>query len=296
MRHLLSAEDLSKEEVEEILSLARSFREGKSLSLRGSVALFFAEPSTRTRLSFEKAAKELGLETQLIGYGESSSVKGESFEDTLRTLEALGFSAVVFRVPFVFFPYPPYLKELKLSLINGGDGTHQHPSQGLTDLLTLLDAFGELKGVKVLFVGDVKHSRVFRSDAYLLKLFGAKVGVCGPAPLIPREVEADEVFYDLDEALPWADAVVWLRLQRERQKENAVPSLSSYFKQFGLTPERYEKVKLFLHPGPVNRNVDVAEELVYGEKSLVLKQVENGLLVRKAVYAFLLKNSPEGAS
>jgi len=289
MRSLISSADLLKEEVEEILRYAEEFKKGKRETIKASVVLFFAEPSTRTRLSFEKAAKELGMETYLVSGSESSTVKGESFFDTLKTFEGLGFDYVVFRVPFVFYPYRETVESLNLRLVSAGDGTHQHPSQGLIDLFTLKEKFGELKGLKILYVGDIKHSRVFRSGALLFNMFGAEVGVCGPRTLIPRNVEVFKVrvFDDVDKGIDWADVVIWLRLQKERQKENYIPSESSYFKQFGLTKERFEKVKFYMHPGPVNRNVDIDYELVYTEKSLIQKQVENGIPVRKAIYKFL---------
>lgn len=290
MKSLISSYDLSKEEVEEILNLAKEFKKGRVDNLKASVVLFFAEPSTRTRLSFEKAARELGISTYLVSANESSTVKGESFEDTLRTLEAMGYDFVVFRIPFVFFPYKPLVDKLNLRLINAGDGTHQHPSQGLIDLFTLVEKFGEVKGLRILYVGDIKHSRVFRSGLPLFNLFGADVGVCGPATLVPRKIKelgVKEVFNDVDKGIEWADVVIWLRLQKERQRENYVPSENSYFKQFGLTEERYEKVKYYMHPGPVNRNVDIAYNLVYTDKSLIYEQVRNGIPVRKAIYKFL---------
>ncbi|AAC06675.1 aspartate carbamoyltransferase catalytic subunit [Aquifex aeolicus] len=289
MRSLISSLDLTREEVEEILKYAKEFKEGKEETIKASAVLFFSEPSTRTRLSFEKAARELGIETYLVSGSESSTVKGESFFDTLKTFEGLGFDYVVFRVPFVFFPYKEIVKSLNLRLVNAGDGTHQHPSQGLIDFFTIKEHFGEVKDLRVLYVGDIKHSRVFRSGAPLLNMFGAKIGVCGPKTLIPRDVEVFkvDVFDDVDKGIDWADVVIWLRLQKERQKENYIPSESSYFKQFGLTKERFEKVKLYMHPGPVNRNVDIDHELVYTEKSLIQEQVKNGIPVRKAIYKFL---------
>ncbi|GAB6065564.1 aspartate carbamoyltransferase catalytic subunit [Aquifex pyrophilus] len=290
MRSLISVSDLKREEIEEILRLAKGFKEGKGEKISASVVLFFAEPSTRTRLSFEKSARELGMETYLVSSSESSTVKGESFYDTLKTFEGLGFDYVVFRVPFVLFPYTEIADSLNLRLINAGDGTHQHPSQGLIDLFTLTEHFGDIKGLNILYVGDIKHSRVFRSGAPLFKMFGAKVSVCGPSTLIPRDIKVfgiEKVFSSVDEGIEWADVVIWLRLQKERQKENYIPSESSYFKRFGLTPERYEKVKLYMHPGPVNRNVDISYDLLYTEKSLIQKQVENGIPVRKAIYKFL---------
>jgi len=290
MRSLISILDLKKEEVEEILKLAKGFKEGKEEKIKASAVLFFAEPSTRTRLSFEKSARELGIETYTVSSTESSTVKGESFYDTLKTFEGLGFDYVVFRIPFVLFPYADMVKSVNLRLINAGDGTHQHPSQGLIDLFTLIEHFGDVKNLNILYVGDIKHSRVFRSGAPLFKMFGAKVSVCGPSTLIPRDIEVfriEKVFKSVDEGIEWADVVIWLRLQKERQKENFIPSETSYFKHFGLTKERYEKVRYYMHPGPVNRNVDIDYDLVYTEKSLIYMQVKNGIYVRKAIYGFL---------
>lgn len=290
MRSLISSYDLTKDEVEEILYLAKEFKNGKNFHIKASAILFFAEPSTRTRLSFEKAAKELGISTYLVNANESSTVKGESWEDTLITLEAMGFDFMVFRVPFVLYPYKPLISKIDMRLINAGDGTHQHPSQGLIDLFTLREKFGEIKGLRVLYVGDIKHSRVFRSGLPLFKMFGAKVSVCGPATLIPREIDrlgVEKVFNDIDLGIDWADVVIWLRLQKERQKENYITSEKSYFKQFGLTEERYERVKYYMHPGPVNRNIDIAQDLVYTEKSLIYNQVQNGPPIRKAIFKFL---------
>ena len=292
MRSLISVRDLSKEDVSHILDLARSFREGKEDALEGDVVLMFLEPSTRTRISFEKACRKLGLETYSVVGDSSSLTKGESFYDTLKTFSALGYKAVVFRTPFVLFPYDNYLSGLDLSLINAGDGTHQHPTQGLIDLLTIMDKLGDLEGKNILYVGDITHSRVFRSGAPILTMFGAKVSVCAPKTLIPRDIDAfgvEKTFKDLEEAMDWADAVIWLRLQKERQKENLIPSAESYFRLFGLTKERYKKIKgYFMHPGPVNRGIDIDGDLLYSDKSLIQEQVKNGLYVRMAVVRWCL--------
>lgn len=292
MKSLISVRDLSKQQVEEILSLATLAREGRIEGIKGSVVLLFLEPSTRTRISFEKACRELGLDTFNVLGETSSMVKGESFLDTLKTFEALGFTGVVFRVPFVLFPYEELVRSLKLSLINAGDGTHQHPTQGLLDLFTAKEAFGRVEGLKVLYVGDISHSRVFRSGAPLFREFGAEVAVCGPGTLIPRDVGVfgvEKVFKSVDEGIEWADLVVWLRLQKERQKENLIPSERSYFEQFGLTKERHKRLRgFFMHPGPVSREVDIAGELLYSDKSLIQEQVKNGLYVRMAVLRWCL--------
>ena len=293
MKSLVSVRDISREEANDILNNARLVKGSKIKPIDGTVALLFLEPSTRTRISFEKACRKLGLDTFTV-LGESSSmVKGESFFDTLKTFEALGFSGVVFRVPFVLFPYENIVENLNISLINAGDGTHQHPTQGLIDIFTALEAYGDLKDLKVLYVGDISHSRVFRSGVYLFNMFGAKVSVCGPRTLIPRDIRTlgvKEVFDSADEGIEWADLVIWLRLQRERQRENLVPSEKSYFERFGLTRERYKRLRgFFMHPGPVNREVDIAGELLYSDKSLVLEQVKNGLFVRMAVLRWCLE-------
>ena len=292
MRSLISVRDLSREEVMGIINMAEELRSGKTFQIGGDLALLFFEPSTRTRISFEKAGRYLGMETYTVTQPTSSMVKGESFLDTLKTFHALGFRAVVFRVPFTFFPYEETVKEAGLSLINAGDGSHQHPTQGLIDLFTLLDQYKNLEGKKILFVGDISFSRVFRSTAPLLKMFGARLGVCGPRTLIPRDIhvfEVEKVFDEVEEGLEWADSAIWLRIQKERQKENLIPSERSYFLQFGLTQERYKKIKdFFMHPGPVNRNVDIDGDLLYSDKSLILQQVRNGLFVRMAVLRWCL--------
>ncbi len=292
-KHLISVRDLSKEDIDLLRHLSNRFRDGERETLEGDVALFFLESSTRTRLSFEKACRLLGLRTYYAGRGESSIEKGESLRDTIKTLQALGFRALVLRVPFVLFPYEGYKGE-EISLINAGDGTHQHPTQGLIDLFTAIEVFGSLGNLKVLYIGDILHSRVFRSGAYLFSLYGAKVGVCGPKTLIPSDLSpfgVEQVFDSVDEAIEWADLCIWLRLQEERFTESYIPSKESYFLQFGLTKERYKRLKgYFMHPGPVNLYVDVDAEVVYLDKSLVLKQVEMGLYVRMAVLYWALKD------
>lgn len=288
MRSLISVRDLTQEEVLSLYESYLWFKKGVLEKLKGRVCLLFLEPSTRTRLSFEVACDNLGLLRSTITQKDSSLMKGESFKDTLITLRELGFDGVIFRLPFVLYPYEELL-DLGISLINGGDGTHEHPTQGLIDLFVALDRFKDLKGKRVLYVGDVKYSRVFRSGSYLFKMFGAMVGICSPPELSLQEHDCvDEIFYKVDEALPWAHLVIYLRLQRERYKDLVIEE-ESYFKHFGLTKERYEKIKgFFMHPGPVIRGIDVEPSLVYSEKSLILEQVRAGVFVREAVltYAF----------
>lgn len=292
-KHLISVKDLNKEEVEHIRSLTEDFIRGEVKRLEGDVALLFLESSTRTRFSFERACRLLGLNPYYAGRGESSIEKGESFGDTIRTLQTLGFKALIFRVPFVLFPYEEYLKE-RISLINAGDGTHQHPTQGLVDLFTAIEALGDLEGKKVLYVGDILHSRVFRSGAHLFHMYGAKIGVCGPATLIPSDLTpfgVEKVFDSVDDAIEWADLCIWLRLQEERFKEKYIPGKESYFLQFGLTEERYHRLRgYFMHPGPVNLYVDIDAQVLYSDKSLVLRQVEKGLYVRMAVLYWALSD------
>ncbi len=291
MKSLLCASDLTREDVQKLYRLYKSFKGGERKTLEGNAALLFLESSTRTRLSFQLACESLGLKAYYAGRYETSIEKGESFKDTLLTLRALGFRVVIVRVPFALYPYTAY-HNLGMSLINAGDGSHQHPTQGLLDLFTLLDTFGSLEGLNILYVGDILHSRVFRSGSYFLKMYSAHVGVCGPRTLIPSDLTpfgVEKVFDDVDTALEWAHVVIYLRLQEERFKENYIPSKESYFLQFGLTKERYKKIKTyFMHPGPVNAYVDIDGDLIYSEKSLVLKQVEKGLYTRMALLYYLL--------
>ncbi|MEJ5338336.1 MAG: aspartate carbamoyltransferase catalytic subunit [Aquificaceae bacterium] len=292
-KHLISVRDLSREDIHKLKFLSERFSRGERESLEGDVALLFLESSTRTRFSFEKACRLLGLRTYYAGRGESSIEKGESFRDTVRSLHALGFKTIVFRIPYVLFPYEDYMKE-SISLINAGDGTHQHPTQGLIDLFTAQEVLGSLEGRRVVYVGDILHSRVFRSGSYLLNLYGAEIGVCGPRTLIPSDLSpfgVKRVFDSVDEAIEWADLCIWLRLQEERFRENFIASKESYFLQFGLTRERYKKLKgYFMHPGPVNLYVDIDSELLYSDKSLIMRQVEKGLYVRMAVLYWALRD------
>lgn len=292
MRSLISVRDLTRDDVMGIINIAKDIKNGKTPRMDGDIALLFLEPSTRTRISFEKAVRTLGMTPYTVTDSTSSMVKGESFQDTILTFAFLGFRAVVFRIPFTLFPYEDLVNRSGISLINAGDSSHQHPTQGLIDLFTLTESFGDVENRRVLFVGDILYSRVFRSTAPLLKLFGARIGVSGPRTLIPRDIhvfEVEKVFDDVDEGIEWADAVIWLRLQKERQRDNLISSEKSYFMQFGLTEERHKKLKgYFMHPGPVNRNVDIDGDLIYSEKSLIKDQVRNGIFIRTAVLSWCL--------
>ncbi len=298
MKNLLSVEPLKVEDIEKIFSKARSFKkEGISKKYSGDWILMFLEPSTRTRLSFERALNHLGFKTYLFTAEGSSLKKGETLRDTFLTLHAQGFEGVVIRTPI-----NGQLKEVEdipLKIINAGDGTNEHPTQALIDAYTLFEHFSSLKNLKVVYVGDIKFSRVFRSGLKLLKKLGAKVAICAPRSLKPAETELlplDADFSSLDEALEWCDAAIFLRIQKERQNQPLITSERDYLQLYGLTPERAkflkDRKKVYLHPGPVNRNVEIASSEVYGKGSLILKQVENGIFVRAAVvdllYEYLL--------
>jgi aspartate carbamoyltransferase catalytic subunit len=303
LRHLLSLDGLNGKTISSLLDQAQALR-GNALNgtgLRGTLAgktvctLFF-EPSTRTRSSFQLAAQRLGAD--LLGFDvlASSAKKGESALDTLRNLEAMGVDAFVVRLAedgaaaaLAAGARPGTV------LINGGDGRSNHPTQGLLDMLTLRQRKGaDFSRLKVVIVGDVKHSRVARSDLHALRALGAgEIRVCGPRNLLPDAgvLAGCRVFDDLDEAVQGVDAVMMLRLQRERMEEGLVPSLDQYFKQFGLTPERLAaaaKDAIVMHPGPMNRGVEIADAVADGPQSVILDQVSNGVAVRMAVMKALL--------
>jgi len=295
MDKLLSVEDLNPNLVEEIFKTAFTFKEkGIPKKYNGDWVLMFLEPSTRTRLSFEKALRRLGFETYLFSSEGSSMKKGETLKDTVLTLTAQGFEGVVIRTPI-----NGHLKEISdlgIKVINAGDGTNEHPTQALIDAFTLRETFGGIKGLKILYVGDIKFSRVFRSGVKLFKRLEAEVGICAPRSFRPADLEllgVDRDFNDIDQALSWCDVAVFLRIQKERQNQPLITSERDYLNRFGLTPERAsflrKEGKFYMHPGPVNRNVEIASAEVYGENSLILKQVENGVFVRAAVVDLLCR-------
>ena len=297
-KDLVGLERLSGDQIRGILDLAARFREisdrpiKKLPVLRGKtiVNLFF-EPSTRTRISFEFAEKRLGADTVNIGASRSSVSKGETLVDTARNLEAMRIDMVVIRhwsagaAAFLANRIPS-------NVVNAGDGAHEHPTQGLLDLLTLRDRFGRLEGLRVCVVGDVLHSRVARSNIYGLLNTGAKVAVCGPRTLVPAAVEelGCRVFARVEDALEWADALNVLRLQLERMQAGFVPSLREYNRVFGVTRRRLAqapRAPAILHPGPMNRGVEIDSDVADGPHSVVLRQVTNGVAVRMAVLALL---------
>lgn len=304
-RHLLGIEDLTIDDIELILNTSRSFKEistraiKKVPTLRGKTVInLFYEPSTRTRSSFEIAAKRLSADTINFSISGSSVVKGESLIDTGRNLQSMAPDIIVVRHGAAGAPQllAQYCKDS--CIVNAGDGMHEHPTQALLDALTILDHKRKLEGLKVAIVGDIAHSRVARSNALLLTKMQAQVWVCGPPTLIPWQFEqyGATVTYHLKEALQGADVVMMLRTQRERQKEVFYPSVKEYFILYGLNKQKMEwarKDSLVMHPGPINRGVEIDPELADGEYSVILEQVTNGVAVRMAILYLLLGASEE---
>ncbi len=305
-RHLLGLEGLLQEELTLILDTARSFREildrpiKKVPPLQGKtiVNLFF-ESSTRTRISFELAERRLSADVVNFAATGSSVSKGETLKDTARNIEAMKIDMVVIRHSSAGAPH--FLSRVvDANVLNAGDGAHEHPTQGLLDLYTLRQKFGSLKGLRVGIVGDILHSRVARSNIYGLTIMGAKVSVCGPATLIPREIEklGVEVYHHLDDVIPHVDALNVLRIQLERQKIGFFPSLREYHRYFGVTKERLARAEnpvTILHPGPINRDVELSADVADSEHSVILEQVTNGVAVRMAVL-YLLGTPGKGLS
>lgn len=300
-RHLLELAPYSADEILLVLETARHFREVldrriKSVpSLRGvTVVNLFYEPSTRTRLSFELAEKRLSAETINFSKSGSSVVKGETLKDTVQNIEAMKIDMVVARHSSPGVPH--FLtRVLDSVIINAGDGAHEHPTQALLDLLTLSDLYGDLEGLRVAIVGDITHSRVARSNIHGLDALGAEVIVCGPKTMIPVGVETlpCRVTHDLDEALEFADVAMALRIQLERQEAELFPSLREYHDRFGIGMhhlDRYPDLQI-MHPGPVNRGVELASEVVDSDRSVILDQVTNGVALRMAVL-YLLAGLP----
>jgi len=300
-RHLISIADLAREDVERLLALARTFsrsleREVKKLpTLRGfTVVNLFYESSTRTSSSFELAAKRLSADVMTIRASGSSVDKGESLKDTAITIGAYDPDVVVIRHPQIGAP-ELVADATGAHIVNAGDGKHQHPTQALLDLYTIDEEFGGIAGLHVAIVGDVLHSRVARSDIQALGLMGAKVTVVGPPPLIPRGIEAMgcEVSYDID-AITQADVVYVLRMQKERMLEGAnyVPSLREYSARWGVTKDRVRPGQKIMHPGPMNRGVEIDAEVADAAEALIERQVRSGLVVRMAVLYDLLTHGP----
>lgn len=298
MRHLVSIRDLSKDSALHLLSIAqdmsqindRSIKKLPTLRGRTVVNLFF-ENSTRTRISFEIAAKRLSADVINVAADSSSISKGESLKDTAQTLEALGADCIVLRHPSSGAAHQlATMGWISSAVVNAGDGTHEHPTQALLDALTMQQAFGDdLSDLRVLMVGDIKHSRVARSNALLLTLLGAKVELSGPASLLPPELAAFgvELSNDFDQSLANSpDVVMMLRVQKERMLENFQKSESDYIKQWSLSSARLSKVTkdaIIMHPGPINRGLEISSQAAEDPRSRILQQVTNGLAVRMAV-------------
>jgi aspartate carbamoyltransferase catalytic subunit len=298
-RHILSLEDLSAADIGLILRVAESFKEisGRPIkkvpTLRGKTIInLFFEPSTRTRLSFEIAAKRMSADTFNISTAGSSTVKGETLIDTARNLEAMNPDVIILR--HSSSGAPRLLAEhLKTSVINAGDGTHEHPSQGLLDLMTVKEKKGELAGLKIAIIGDITHSRVAHSDIIGFSKMGAEVCVWGPATLVPMGIDTlgATVCATMEEAVTGADVVMALRIQKERQKDPLLPSFREYAKFFGINPRVLERAKpdvVIMHPGPMNRGIELDPVLADGARSLILEQVTNGVAVRMALLYLLL--------
>jgi aspartate carbamoyltransferase catalytic subunit len=303
-KDLIGLEHLTADEIRLILDTAEPFKEvserpiKKVPTLRGKtiVNLFF-EASTRTRISFEFAEKRLSADTVNIAASGSAVMKGETLVDTARNLEAMRIDMVVIRHPSS--GAAGFLgARIRSNVINAGDGQHEHPTQGLLDLLTIRDKHGRVEGLKVCLVGDILHSRVARSNIWGLLKLGAEVGVCGPDTLMPQGIEELGVcrFRRIEEALEWADVLNVLRLQLERMQAGFIPSLREYYRVYGVTLERVEKAPhplTIMHPGPMNRGVEIDSRVADGPHSVILDQVTNGVAVRMAVLYLLAGGRPE---
>jgi aspartate carbamoyltransferase catalytic subunit len=297
-KDLLGIRELSKEEILLILDTADSFkdiskREVKKVpTLRGkTVITLFYEPSTRTRVSFEIAAKRLSADTINVASSTSSYVKGETLKDTAQNLESMQPDVIVIRHSM---PGAPHMlsKIVNSSIINGGDGAHEHPTQALLDLFTMREKKGRLDGLKIVIIGDIAHSRVARSNIFALKNFDTEIVCCGPPTMIPPHLEdlGVKVEYDMNRAIKNADVIMMLRIQKERGGVSFIPSINEYSTIYGLKQDQVKKAKkdvIIMHPGPMNRGVEISGEVADGPYSVILDQVENGVAVRMAVL-FLL--------
>lgn len=303
-KDLLNLESLSIQEIQLILDTAAPFKKlftqsiKKVPTLRGkTVAHLFCEPSTRTRASFELAAKRLAADTLDIPVPLSSVQKGESLLDTGKTLSAMKVDFIVIRHSDNGAP-ELLAKNLKLHVVNAGDGTHEHPTQGLLDLFTLREKKQKISGLTVVILGDILHSRVARSNLWGLTKLGAKVILCGPPNLVPQELlktfgKSVRIEHDFRKAVKHADAVNVLRIQKERQRDGLIPSMEEYIKQYGMWSDKKKWLKkdcLILHPGPMNRGVEIDSAMADGDSSVILEQVTNGVAVRMAVL-YLLSGS-----
>ncbi len=294
LQHLLGLEGLTRGEISSILDLSTRMKEigerplKKVPSLRGkTVCTLFVEASTRTRTSFEVAAKRLSADTMSLTASASSLTKGETLLDTAKNLEAMGPDIIILRHSAAGAPH--FLaRHVRAAVVNAGDGRHEHPTQGLLDLFTIRERLGRLEGLEVAIVGDVANSRVARSNIFALRTMGAKVRLSGPATMMPPGLEALGVTpcRRIEEAIDGADVVMMLRIQKERMGSDLFPSDREYFRCFGLTRERLKRARphvLVMHPGPINRGVEITPDVADGPESVILEQVTNGVAVRMAV-------------
>ncbi len=297
-KHLLEISHLSAQDIEDVFVLAERFlnfmnrgvRKFPALKDYSMVTLFF-EPSTRTRISFELSARNLSANVIHFDTSSSSLQKGETLYDTLKTLDAMGFDFMVVRHKWIGAPHW-IARNVSARVINAGDGTHAHPTQALLDAFTIKYFLGTLQDVRIAIVGDILHSRVARSDTVAFLKLGAEVMLCGPPALLPAQMKREKVLltYNIDEALNWADVVIALRLQKERQKQGLIPSLKAYNRDYGLTPERLSKIgrKIWImHPGPMNPGVEIEPVVAESNVSWILSQVKHGVAVRMALLYLL---------
>lgn len=299
--HLIDTQDLSREEIDVLLQRARYWEKKREVSDnpccgRFAANLFF-EPSTRTRFSFEVAEKRLGMEVLRFEERVSSTVKGESLADTLRTLEALGVDVAVIRHGESGILGELALRSRGIRLVNAGEGCAAHPTQALLDLYTLQKHFGEVRGLTVAMIGDIRHSRVVRSNLWSLQKFGVRVILSGPESMRAPELEEHAPHLPLEEAIRQADAVMMLRVQLERHRKTLFSSAEDYHRTFGLTTERFARMQphaVILHPGPVNRGVEIADELVEHPRSKIFEQMAGGVPVRMAVLEWAMEGGRRG--
>ncbi len=297
-KHLLGLYGVPKEDIQTILDTATTFREvlerpiKKVPTLQGkTVVNLFYESSTRTRISFELAQKRLSADTVNFSKAGSSTSKGETFKDTVKNIEAMKIDMIVVRHSSAGVPH--YLTKItNANIINAGDGRHEHPTQALLDMYSIREKMGKLEGLKICIVGDIAHSRVALSNIFGLKTMGAEVSVCGPATMIPKGIEklGVNVLHDIDRAIAGHDVLNVLRIQLERAAGSSIPSLREYHNFFGITAERIEnnnKDILILHPGPINRGVELSSDVADGPYQVILDQVTNGVAIRMAVLYLL---------
>ncbi len=297
-KDLIGIKELSVEDINLILDTAAGFKDvlGRDIkkvpTLRGKTAVnLFFEPSTRTRTSFELAAKRLSTDVINFSVPTSSFVKGESLIDTALTVQALGADFIIIRHSSAGVPHL-LAQKLRVSVINAGDGTNEHPTQALLDAFTIKEKKGNIEGLDIAIVGDIMHSRVAKSNIYSLIKLGAKIRLIGPPTLIPGEIEeiGVEVFHSMEAGLKDVDVVMTLRIQMERQSKGFFPSTEEYSKDWGLTPDRLAVARddvIVMHPGPMNRGIEISSEIADGPRSVILEQVTNGLAVRMAVMYLL---------